>query len=585
MRAARKYDGLDLRQVFVNTIAQGISVPGLSAEILNAEQKLEWIRPLGFKSLADAYAAHPTLRTYLEHHPNTKGEPLSLEARPYLLDIIVDQAQDVVVQKSVQCGITEIALVWAYTEAQDGQSVLYALPGYPERNRFVADRVDKQLATSAYYRACLWDAGEALDGKASDAKGLKHFGMGVLHFVGTNTPGEFSQFPADMLVVDERDLCNPANLGLAKDRLSESEYKRTLSIGNPRKPGAYHTVGKLYEQSDGKQWRVKCGSCNKGQALDWYVHFVQQDDAGAWHLRDKRGRPVCSHCHKPFNRLGPGRWVAQRKSSISGYHISKLFTASADIHELFDTFVKSQHNETLLQIFHESELGIYYLPQASYMSLPDLVRCVGKGLNDWPRMPITVDGEEYEYPVVMGVDVGAVLHVKASYIDDDGHRVAMFIGTLAGFGDLQSLVSEMHPAVIVIDAQPEVHKVQEFAADCPSPVWPCEFGSQELTKPYDASTNQRTGQRKVRANRTAVMDASYAAIRTRQVWWPPQAQHTPDFFAQMQVPVRVLDKAAARGAGRYIWTKGEDHYRLADTYEWLAARIMDEQGVTFEWLN
>ena len=304
-----------------------------------------------------------------------------------------------------------------------------------------------------------------------------------------------------------------------------------------------------------------------------------------WTLRNRYGKPICSHCGKPFNRLGPGRWVATCKSQVSGYHISKLFTPSADIKELFDTFKDALHNESKLQIFHESELGVYYMPQASYMSLPDLLGCVSKHVHDWVRMPVTVKGEQYDYPVVMGVDVGAVLHVKASYINDDGHRVAMFIGTLATFGDLQSLIEELNPVVVVIDAQPEVHKVQEFANDCPAPVWPCEFGSQELTRPYEAITSTRTGQRKVRANRTAIMDASYAAIRNRQVWWPPQAQHTPDFFTQMQVPVRVLDKLAAKGAGRYVWTKGEDHYRLADTYEYLAVRIMDEQGVTIEWLS
>ena len=52
----------------------------------------------------------------------------------------IDEAKDIVVQKSVQCGVTEIALTKAYTVARDGLGVLYALPGCPERNRFVADR-------------------------------------------------------------------------------------------------------------------------------------------------------------------------------------------------------------------------------------------------------------------------------------------------------------------------------------------------------------------------------------------------------------------------------------------------------------
>jgi hypothetical protein len=337
-------------------------------------------------------------------------------------------------------------------------------------------------------------------------------------------------------------------------------------------------VGHLFEKSDQKRWHVTCEHCGHEQSLDWYTHFVYKTDTGVYELWDPEdGMAACEKCDYFFDRLGPGRWVAAHpERKRSGYHISKLFTKSADILEMFEQFLDAQHNETALQIFHESELGEYYMPQASYLRLDDLLGCTSKALQDW--------AEPQGRAVVMGVDVGAVLHVKASVIDQKGRRLARTIISLAGFDELTTLVQELSPAVIVIDAQPEMHKVQEFANDCPCPVWPCEFG-RELTKPYEPSWNKRTGQRRLRANRTAVMDGAFAAIKNRSVLWPHRAQQVDGFFYQMQVPVRVLDKSAASGAGRYVWTKGEDHYRLADTYEWLAGKLYEEQGVKFEWLS
>jgi hypothetical protein len=566
-------------------IAQGITVPGLRDEIDNRKEKEEWIKPLGIP-LDEAYRQYPALRTYLEYHVTTKGGPMLLQGRPYVLDIITDTAPHVCIQKSVQCGITEIGLAIAYTTARDGRSVLYVLPGYPERNRFVSDRVDKQMARSPYYAACLKSAGDAMAGRSSDAKTLKHFGAGVLHFVGSNTEGEFSQFPADLLVIDERDLCNPANLGMAIDRLSESTYKRIYSIGNPRRPGAHHTVGFLYERSDRKKWFVRCGHCGTEQVLDWYDHFVENVE-GVWRLRDSAGRPRCTTCLKPFNRLERGRWIATQVSparGISGYQISKLFTPSADILELYERFIHAQHNETAMQRFHESELGLYYMPKSSALTLAMLQSCIAEDMSDWATGR-GADGKPDGSVVIMGVDVGAVLHVKASRVGKDGVRRAAYIGTLAGFADLMNLCNMLKPECIVIDALPEVHKVAEFTNDCPYPVWACTFGSNEMTTPFETNWDQETGRRVVRANRTAVMDAAFAAIATKRVVWPAHAEGVDQFFYQMSVPVRTLDPTAARGAGRFIWTKGEDHYRLADTYEGMAMQILENNRVEFTWVR
>jgi len=565
-------------QSFIESIGTSLHIPGLTSAMFNADAKREWLR--GIKgNIKDIYQRNKILYTYLEHHVNTKGQPMTLQGRPYLIQILMDESREMVVQKSVQCGLTEIALTRAYTSSCEGRSVLYTLPSHPVRNRFVANRVDRQLKVSPYYRAQVRAAVSAFGDKSSDARALKHIGLGVLHFVGSNTEGEFSEFPADELIIDEQDLCDPDNLGLAKDRLSESDYKRIMRISNPRKPGAPHSIGRAFESSTQNDWHVECDKCRHEQVLDWHGHFVLRGKGNTWRLRDKDGRPVCSKCKKPFDRLGNGRWVARYPDrKVSGYKISKLFTPSADIKEMFDAFLAALFNDTALQIFYGSELGEYYIPKSAGLTLDDLANVVDTDMDEWPEVP---DGAR----VVMGVDVGAVLHYKASYIDKEGRRVAVDIGTASTFRELEDVADIFEPDLIVIDAHPEVHKVKEYADESSYDVFTCIFGSPEQVMPFKYDDNKDPPV--ITANRTAVMDGAFAAIKKGEVVLPKPAEVVDGFFRQMQTPTRQWDPDASKGRGRFIWTKGDgqDHYRLCDTYEWIAAQVLDESQVWGTILN
>lgn len=567
-----------LMNMFVKLVSEGTAVPGLMASENKAtevmEAKRRWLEPLGAATIAESYRQFPVLKNYLEYHENTKGQPMELEGRPYLLDILTDEARKIVIQKCVQCGVTEIALVKAYTAAQKGLSILYTLPGHPERNRFVSERVDSHLARIPYYRAMLKSAKETYANKASDAKGLKHFGKGLLHFVGSNTSGEFSSFPADFLIVDEKDLCNPTNLGLAKDRLTESDYKWELHISNPRAAGSPHRLGLMYQQSDAKVWEVACEHCGHFQEMKWTSHFVEQLNGSGWQLKNENAKPECVKCGEEFNRLGAGRWKPTNPGArSSGYKISKLFTKSAEIPELFETFKASAFNDTLLQIFYASELGEYYQPKASHISLEMLTACINPKRTEWAN--------PQEGPVVMGIDVGAVLNVKAS-VYSNGRRMACAIEALSNWGDLMALVKRLRPVCIVIDAEPEHHKVEEFATECPYPVWACRYGSPNALQEIKFDPNDYRRPMEVTANRTATMDAAYAEIAQglKRVELPPQAQFVEQFFYQMCTAVRIWDPDGNKGAGRYVWTEtGEDHYRHADVYERIAAQILERTGI------
>lgn len=128
----------------------------------------------------------------------------------------------------------------------------------------------------------------------------------------------------------------------------------------------------------------------------------------------------------------------------------------------------------------------------------------------------------------------------------------------------------------VIDAQPETHFCREVLSKLGASgvrrhgVWLCRF-----TRGADVREARRNPtDRIVTVDRTQLLDAATARIRRGLNRLPRQARDLlgGDYYAQMQVPKRVLDEDAA-GGPRYIWTKGVDHQRLADAYDELAFGI------------
>ena len=542
-----------MRKRFMLSVAHHVKKETSTRSKISRDQKAAWLG-VDIEDLDTIYDEYPIIANYLEYHLNSHGEAMSLGNRPYLIDILKENAKEIVIQKSVQCGVSEIALCKAFTEASHGWHVLYALPGHTTRNRFVSDRVAMLINRSRWHNRQIKKA------SGSDATGLKHFGNGVIHFVGSNTVAEFSEFPADIAIVDERDLCDPENLPLVRDRLSESTRKVMWHISNPRRPGEMHALDILFEKSTGNEWMVDCEHCNTAQPLVWEKNFVDGDV-----LRSEEGHPVCIYCGKTFNRLGHGQWVAARpESSIVGYHISKLFTASADILEIYNHYVDALADDTLMQIFYGSDLGLYYKPETSQLALSSLDNCVDKSVLKWPI-------RSKQDKVVMGVDIGGVLHVKASILTDHGQRMACYIGTVGTWGELGELCRKLSPNFIVIDSEPEHHKAQEFRDSTPWSVALCRFGNPNQIERFTFKWPKNAI---ITANRTSVMDASIADILNGMVRWPACAANVENFYKQMMVPVRRLDDDGRR----YIWTKGEDHYRLADVYEWLAAQMVVSIG-------
>jgi len=77
----------------------------------------------------------------------------------------------------------------------------------------------------------------------------------------------------------------------------------------------------------------------------------------------------------------------------------------------------------------------------------------------------------------------------------------------------------------------------------------------------------------VKVNRTEALDASREAVRHQRLILPRQSPIVAEFARHMAADAKTLDEDPDTGAQKYRYIRtGPDHFSLAFTYAWMAAR-------------
>jgi hypothetical protein len=507
----------------------------------------------------------------LEFHRNTLNQPLSFDEDPWLIDIYADEHNEIVVRKSVQCGISEMAIIIVLAECYRGKSVLYVVPSREFKTDFSSKRIDDLFDRVPFYRAGVG---------RTDNKGLKKLFTGFFKLVGSNVRAHLASDPAQVAIVDEVDDCAQANLPLVETR-TEAAKKLTgedpvrIDIGNPTIEG--FGVDEKYQDSDQRAWHITCDHCASEQILDWFVNFVEQTDSDKYRLLDTAwvegcGRDIrgyCKDCGGEIDRHAAGRWIAGNpESTVHGYHISQLFTGQNSIATIWKRFQKALRSVYKLQVFYNSVLGLPFT-NAGFKITPALIRdCVD---------------DEYTFPAkatggVAGVDVGKDLHISVSTFSG-GVRRKVCVTHFPMTDKMEGLLFTLRTygvTTCVIDGMPETtqaRKFQRLARPYGIRVFLCEF--QRGLTISEMKVDKKKGQ--VKVDRTQAFDCVFDSYKGGEVVVGPDFRDygRGDWIHHMGENTRV-EIEDGTGNVHYEWRAGsgrKDHYHLADVYELLAAEI------------
>ena len=481
-----------------------------------------------------------------------------------------------VVEKSVQCGLSELFIINSHVEANSGLSVMYILPSYESRDRFVSARVQRLYNRNPFYIKKK-EMTRAL--KGPNRISLSSFGKGIINFVGSNVEREFVEFPADSVYIDEKDRCDQNNLTLVPGRLTYSNFKFQREISNPTVEG--FGIDSRYQASSKGKWFIRCDRCNHWFTPDMFIHLVREIGNDQYEVRDpdyvKYERSpflICDKCESKVDRLGKGEWVHERETDYRGFRISQLFSPKTDLGNLLweadGGFFSAFESAVGKQVFFNTRLGLPYSASDARITEADLDLCQ----------------ESYTFPyisannrsVFIGVDVNKTLNVivrERIRKGDQEHYLLIDACTVPDFSALNKLIERYKPRFTVVDALPEGHSVESLKAKFNN-VFSCFFLDSAL------SPTVNKNDREIKIDRTTIIDNVKSLIDDTQLLLPKDAKNRiPTYYAHMTAPTRVLEINELKpDKSRFVWVAATpDHYLFAEVYCRVASMLAPHRDI------
>lgn len=572
--------------------------------------------PLYDQTMVALQGRYPLLAHALTRHSNQRGAPMSFQSRPALIELYatLPKLPRAGIVKSPQTGVSELLIQLALHEAGElGRIVGYVLPGDRIRDRFVLRRINPLLLNVPAYRRRL--PGVEQDKlTAGDTGNLrsKPFGAGLILFLGAGSDGDFVEFSADTLILDEYDLCLEAsrdNVGKAFDRVLESPSPRVIQLGNPEMPR--DGIERVYDEGDRRIFCWRCGHCGHYQPIEWAESIVRRSDSGQWTPRDPVAaadpnaplRPVCTRCHAAFTRDPEhAAWIAQTTEikRDPSYRMTRWddLREQASLRSIYDEWIAAQASSRLVRLWWRRNAGRAFEDSSSAILREDLLDASVLERVDH------VGGDAYEGATTAGIDVGSIINVNVSQtVRPPGRRAerhCRYIGTTSTPEGVLDILRRYRVRTCVIDANPErrmAQQIKDQARALGCTVWLCEFQSSVARAGVEEFGLRTDPAGRVMVDRTQLLDAAADCIRAGATvgrllregqttydagidgarLWPSDAVEVQGWDEQMRASTRVTNDK-----GKIVWDEAgrPDHYRFSDAYDLLAQRL-DSSGADF----
>jgi hypothetical protein len=459
---------------------------------------------------------------------NEKGELLDFSDRLFLLDILRDWSQKIVIKKCAQVGgSVTFNLKVLYAIDKKRFNIIYTFPTDGDVSEFVNSKTNKLIQANPQVFGSL----------PTDNVERKEMNGRFLFFKGTVSKTAPIMTSADVLVHDEVSRSDQKILGLYKSRTKASSFKGRWLFSNP-------TIDKdvldlEWNKSDKKEWHITCEHCKKEQIITWPDSI------------DKVNKTfICKSCKKELDNevRRTGHWKKTGDGEISGYHISLLMAPWISASEIIEDSEGDQ------EYFYNFVLGEPYNPGDLRVDRSLVLDCWTPKLTKSEQM-------------FMGVDVGNVKHYVL------GNKYGLFkCGTFAKWYELDDLIKSYNP-ITVIDAMPENTMSREYTEKYQG-VYMCYLNRDKSQKEIlKFADKDNIGI--IHSDRNRTLDQVVSEFIKGRI----EISFTPDKFMEDYIKhwesLRRKKEVSSLGIERYAWesTNGVDHYCFATLFYWIARQI------------
>lgn len=459
--------------------------------------------------------------------------------------------------------------------------VLYLFPTTGDVSDFSSSRIGPAIEASPYLTSLIVSARDragAVGRRGADRTTLMRIRNAFLYLRGTQIKADgkarqLKSVSADMVVYDELDEMDPRALSLGEKRLGHSKLKFQRYISTPTYPGV--GIHDKWSESDQREWSVKCPKCGHWQALDINSVILEYDTIGRptqWHGKKKgEAWAGCSKCGSKLDRLGDGEWIAKYpERNMIGYHLTKVFSHTNKLLPLIENLITT--DETQRREGYNQDWGTTYTPEGTQLTTALLDGCRREYLK-------AQDGADHNN-IVMGIDVGSVLHVviRGGENLETGERPLLYVGEV-DWNDIVRLKIRYRVRCIVIDALPETRKARELQAEIEKNskggkcyVFLAYYSIQTIgskkTDPIQIDTKEGV----VNCDRTRTLDETFAMFLSQENTLYATIRSTMNYYDHLTALIRVIENnRRGQSIATYIHSR-PDHFAHAENYCMIASK-------------
>lgn len=513
------------------------------------------------------YAVTESILDWIEenHITNEKGEPVTFEKHQFLMDIYEDQAQNLVVKKPAQVGLSLLEVLKNIHDAKlNRMDIIYTLPTDADVNTFVGGKVNRVIANNPCLKKLTED---------SDSIEKKAIGRSMVYFRGTWTKKAAIMVTADRLVHDEKDSSKQDVVKDYQARLQHSKFNQTHVFSHPSVPG--NGVDVEWQLSDQKEWFITCPHCGKSQILTWNT-----EEPAKMSIDIEKREFVCKKCHGvlDWHARAKGEWRKKKgkeSAKWSGYHISLLMAPWISASYIIDQYNEALIGKQTMDFFWNKILGEPYAGGGNSVS-EDMI--LGSVMNEKiipkGRMVIGVDtGIKLRF--VYGTQQGLMGYGEMTdYMPDDVNKLPLH-------KTLEYFLKSFPDCIMVIDQGGDIIGSRKLRAKYPGRVFLCHYLRDRKTMQLIKwGENDETGNVQADRNRVLQMVVDHFGDKRiplyngdRNDWY--------NYWLHWSHIYRVVEEDTL-GVKHYVWLRNDrDDWCHATVYWYIGVSRFGGKGAIY----
>jgi len=468
----------------------------------------------------------------------SNGLPFEFDDHKFMWDFINDMSPLQVLLKPPQIGASESEIVKTfYVAKKKKKDIIYTLPTDVDRSDMAGGKVNRIIAQNPVLGDWVKD---------HDAVEQKSVGDNIIYYRGTFTQKKAMMVSSQLNVHDEVDASDQEVIVQYENRLQATANGWRWYFSHPSLAG--FGVDIYWQQSDKKEWFVKCSHC-KEEVILASENYSWKDSIDF----DKKIY-VCRLCKGELfpNDIRRGVWRATAEGLFSGYHISQLMCPWITAEKIVEKYNDPHKTE---QFFYNYVLGLPYVGSENKISSDVVLKNLNGEIN------------QQSDRIIIGVDTGLPIHL--TMMNNEGvffhQKLGMPSADYDPYDELEKYLHRWPTSIIIADQGGDLIGIRRLQAKYPGRVFLVYYRKDKKTKELiNWGENEEHGTVVVDRNRMfqlmveQLRDIGRIRINGLKEDWLEWAQHFDNVYREIKVVKNSPGKDLATNYGVIVENKPKE---------------------------